>query len=116
MRALLITAGAGLLLSVGTYITGRVEGAKLTEAAQLKEQKLVQDARDAMLEAAAEKIANIKVVNRTNETRLEREIVRVPDFSKCDFGPDVKRVLDDALAGKTESPDNGFLPTPDPAP
>ncbi len=100
IQGYLIAGALGLVCSVGAYLYGRHDGKQIEEARQLAEQAIVDRAAQAMQERAAEAISKIKVINRTNETRLEREIVKVPDFSKCDFGPDVKRVLDDALTNK----------------
>ena len=97
-----LAAGA-LALGVAGFFGGIRVGGNLEIAKQAKIEQIVADTREAAQQAAAEEIGKIKIINRTNETRLEREIVRVPDLSNCDFGPDVKRVLDDALVGKTET-------------
>lgn len=117
VQGYLVVAAVGFVLSVGAYVYGRHDGKQIEQAKQLAEQAIVDKAADAVAERTAKAIADIKVVHQTNRTVLEKELVKVPDFSKCDFGPDVKRVLDDALTNKASSEPVGdsVLPGTNPA-
>lgn len=112
-----LAAGA-LALGVAGFFGGIKVGKDMEIAANAKTDQAIQEDRAATLQIVGEQIAGIKVVNRTNETVFEREIVKVPDFSKCHAGPDALRVLNDALAGRTAEagPAGGsVLPGIDPA-
>ena len=101
-----------LLLALGGVGAGGFKlGSDHEVASQARFDKKLEAVEQRSQSAAAEAISRIKVVNQTNATRLEREIVRVPDFSKCDAGPDVLRVLNDAITGKASAPaDSGVVP------
>ena len=107
-----------LALGIGGFFGGVKVGKNMEIAADARTDQAVQEDRAATLQIVGEQIAGIKVINRTNETVFEREVIRVPDFSKCHAGPDALRVLNDALAGRTaESGAAGgsVLPGTDPA-
>lgn len=107
----------GVLALLAALATGMKLGSNYQLGKAAREEVLIQTASEAAQKAAAEEIAKIKIVHQTNQTRLEREIVRVPDFSKCRAGDDAKRVLDDALANKAGTVPAGDLLVPgtDPA-
>jgi len=104
---------AVVLLVAGAGATGWHYGATVEAGKQAKTELLIQQAGDAAQKAAATEISKIKVVNQTNQTRLEREIVHVPDFSQCHTGPDAVRVLNDALTNKAGAQPTGHSVVPD---
>lgn len=91
---------AVLLMVLGAGAAGLRYGAQYERGKHAQEAVLIQQAADAAQRAAADEIAKIKIVHQTNQTRLEREIVKVPDFSQCHTGADALGVLNDALTGK----------------
>lgn len=101
----LIAASAGGARLGYNYATGKAA----------REEVLIQTASEAAQQAAAKEIAKIKIVHQTNQTRLEREIVHVPDFTQCHAGDAAKRVLDDALTNKAgaEPAGSGVVPGTD---
>ena len=106
---------AVLLMVLGAGITGLRYGAQYEKGKHAQEAVLIQEAANAAQRAAAEEIAKIKIVHQTNQTRLEREIVKVPDFSQCHTGADALGVLNDALTGKagTKSAGDRIMPPAD---
>ena len=90
--ALVLAAGGGFHFG-SNYAKGKAA----------REEVLIAKAGEAAQQAAAAAIAKIKVVNQTNRTRIEREIVKVPDLATCNAGDAVKRVLDDALTNRASS-------------
>jgi hypothetical protein len=75
-------------------------GSQYSDGKHARETVLIQKAAEAAQAAAADEISKIKIVHQTNQTRLEREIVHVPDFSQCHAGPGALGVLNDALSNK----------------
>lgn len=108
-----------LLVLLVTLIAASAGGAKLgynyAEGKHAREEVLIQQAGEAAQRSAADEIAKIKIVHQTNQTRLEREIVKVPDFSQCHAGADALRVLNGALTGQagTEPAGGGVVPKAD---
>ena len=112
-----LVIGLAVLSLVGTaggYIAGRMDGAKLKEADQLRDQAIVQEARDAMLEAAAQSIATITVRHQTIRQEVQREIIEKPVYRDCRHSVDTFRLLNDALQNRDiQPPDSGVLPRTD---
>lgn len=106
---------AVLLLIVGAGFTGLRYGMQYEKGRAAQNAVLIQQAADAAQKAAAREIANIKVIHQTNQTRLEREIVKVPDFSQCHTGADALGVLNAALTNKAgaEPAGNRVVPEAD---
>lgn len=94
-----VILGAVVVLG-GVFAAGIKTGNDYARGRAARDAVLVQQAVDKIAQETAVAISRIKVVNQTNRTRIEREIVKVPDLTTCRAGDDVKRVLDDALAGK----------------
>ena len=104
---------AAVAALAGSYLYGLHQGKAINEAAHAKEAAVIQRVSEAAQQAAAVAISKIKVINQTNQSRLEREIVHVP--GDCHAGADVKRVLDDQLTNKAgaEPASDSKLPSTD---
>lgn len=104
---------AVLLMVVGAGFTGLRYGVQYEKGRAAQNAVLIQQAADAAQKAAAGEIAKIKVIHQTNQTRLEREIVKVPDFSQCHTGADALGVLNAALTNKAGPQPTGDRLVPD---
>lgn len=101
-----ILLGAFVVM-LALFASGVKVGTSYARGQAAREEILIAKAGDAAAIRAAEAISKIKVVNQTNRTRIEREIVKVPALTTCHAGDAVRGVLDDALSGKAR---------PEPAP
>lgn len=107
LSALLAIAGAG---------AGGIKlGIDYAEGQHAKESVLIEKAGRAAQIAAAEQIAQIKIVNQTNRQVIEREIRTVPDYSACKHSPDGLRAINEALTGRASAPSNSVVPGTSPA-
>lgn len=113
LQGYLIAGLVGLLLAGSAYLKGRTDGAKIEEAKHLTAQALVDQARDAMIDKAAEAIAKIEVKHVTIRERLDTEIREVPTYVDCRHSPDGLRLVNEALTNGKESPNDRVLPEPD---
>ncbi len=106
LGALVVLLGtfAGGIKVGGDYVWDVILNHPKVKGRAAREEVLIAKAGEAAQQAAAEAISKIKVVNQTNRTRIEREIVKVPDLAICRAGDSVRGVLDDALTNKA-SPD-----------
>lgn len=109
-----VLLGAGLALVLAA-LGGFKFGSDYQKGKHARETVLIEAAVKKAQEEIAVVVRNIKVVNQTNRTRIEREIVKVPDLTACSAGADVRRVLNDALSGRvgTDAATDGVLPSPD---
>ena len=115
LQGYLIAGVAGLGLAVGTYFYGRNDGSQIEKAKHLEAAAVVEAARDAMIQAAAESIQKIEVRHQTIRQEVQREVIEKPVFRECRNTPDSFRLLNDALQNRQpEPPDSGILPTPGP--
>lgn len=106
-----IMLGAVMAL-IGSFFYGQHVGSNAELAKAAKQDAIVAAVAEAAQQAAAGEIAKIKIVHQTNQTRLEREIVHVPDFTQCHAGDAAKRVLDDALTNKAGADPAGSVVVP----
>lgn len=90
-------------------------GYDLAAGKAAREELLIEKAGDAAAARAAAAIADIKVVHKTIQNQLEREIIHVPDLNTCHAGPSVERLLNDALEGRAPAAGGGVVPGPNPA-
>jgi hypothetical protein len=106
-----------LVVLMATFAGGLKVGGDYAKGQAAREEVLIAKAGEKASQAAAAAISKIKVVNQTNRTRIEREIVKVPDLSTCRAGDGVRGVLDDALTGKArpDAAPGGGVPSPEPA-
>ncbi len=106
-----------LVVLLMTFAGGVKVGGDYAKGRAAREEVLIAKAGEKASQAAAAAISKIKVVNQTNRTRIEREIVKVPDLSACHAGDTLRGVLDDALAGKAgaDSASGSVVPGADPA-
>lgn len=112
----LAAALASLGLMVGAYFYGRHDGTSIERAKHLEAHELVSRARDAMIEAAGNKIAEIKVNHQTIRQEVQREVIEKPVFRECRNTPESFRLLNDALTNTARQPaGEGVLPAPSPA-
>ena len=101
-------------LAIGAYFYGRHDGTEIEKAKHLEAEAFARDARDAMIQAAAEAIGKIEVRHQTIRQEVQREIIEKPVFRECRNTPDSLRLLNDALQDKQpESPVGGVLPESD---
>lgn len=81
MIAYQLLGAAALCAACG--IGGYLHGVDVTEHSQLKQQAIVDEAAKAARSATAEEIAKIKIVNRTVNQKVIREISENPVYKDC---------------------------------
>lgn len=106
---------AVLLLCVGSAAGGLYMGVKFQTGKQATAAQLIVDAGKAAQSAAAVEIAKIKPRNIVQRSILEREIVKVPDYSKCSNSADGLRAINGALGNTAEPSGYQQLPGLEPA-
>lgn len=105
------------VVMLALFASGVKVGITHAQGQAAREEILIERASEKAARVAAEAISKIKIVNQTNRTRVEREIVKVPDLTTCHAGDALRGVLDDSLAGKAganAAPDS-VVPGTDPA-
>lgn len=112
MNPYLIIAALVAVLAAGAG--GFRLGSDHEVAAQAREQNHIAEAVDAANAAAAEAIANIKVVNKTIQNEVQREVQNNIVYRDCKHSPDGLRLLNQAITG-TKPADSGKLPEADAA-
>lgn len=106
---------AVLVLCVGSCVGGFYLGGKVQIARQASTAQLIVDAGKAAQTAAAAEIAKIKPRNIVQKSILEREIVKVPDYSQCFNSADGLRAINGALGNTSEPAGDSKLPGTQPA-
>jgi hypothetical protein len=110
----------GVTLLIGASgASGYWQGAKHKEAeiiAQAARDAVIgQEAQDKALAAAAERVIQLDVQNKTIHAKTEVIVREVPVYRDCKHSPDGLRNVNEALTGQAESPADGKLPTTDAA-
>jgi hypothetical protein len=114
--SILISVLAVIAIAGGCYLKGRGDGKDIERATQLTQQALREETREVMIQAAAEQIAKISIVNKTIYARATREVVEKPVYRDCQHTDDGLRAVNDALANRqTEPARDGKLSGADPA-
>ena len=67
-------------LFASAYFAGRHDGASLSEAAQVREEKIAKLAYDKAMEAAASAISKLEIKHVTYRQKIEREVKEVPVY------------------------------------
>jgi hypothetical protein len=88
---------AGLLACGLIFWTGLSAGQTLERGRAASTEQLARAMEAAALRGAAEAIAKNRPINRYQTEVLEREVVRVPDYSRCVHSADSMRALNAAL-------------------
>lgn len=88
---------AVLLAAIVLFGAGFKLGDDYRQAAEAREDKLIQKVSDASTKAAAKAIAGIKVNNTTIQQNLQREINEKPVYTDCRHSPDGLRAVNAAL-------------------
>lgn len=101
------------VLCGSAYGVGQYHGRGIEQGKQAAQTLLIEDVRNAAMEAAALAISEIKVENTTVRQELEREVRIVPDYSQCRNSPDGMSAINRAL--RAEPAGNGKLPDADSA-
>ncbi len=108
--ALLVGAsGAG-----GYYKGGKHKEASMV-AQQAREAVVAQEAQDKALAAAAERVVQLDVKNKTIHAKTEVIVREVPVYGACRNTPDGLRNINEALTGQEQPPTDGELSAADPA-
>lgn len=91
-------------LFASAYFAGRHDGASLSEAAQVREEKIAKLAYDKAMEAAASAISKLEIKHVTYRQKIEREVKEVPVYRsvECQHTPDGLRILNAALTNGAE--------------
>jgi hypothetical protein len=98
------------------YIKGRSDGHDIAYAQQAKNERIIAEAVAKATEAAAAEIAKIKVIHKTIQNEVQREVIEKPVYRDCRNDPAVYGLLNRALANSPgEPPGDGELPGADPA-
>jgi hypothetical protein len=99
--------------------SGYWQGAKHKEAEivaqQARDAVIGQEAQDKALAAAAERVIQLDVQNKTIYAKTEVIVREVPIYGDCHHSPDGLRNVNEALTGQAEPPADGKLPAADPA-
>jgi hypothetical protein len=84
------------------------------EAAQARDDRVAAVATEAAASAAAAAIAKVKVVNRTIQQEVQREVSERVVYRDCQHSPGQLQLINAALAGaKPEPAGRGFVPRAD---
>lgn len=97
------------VVTVGAYASGRIDGSRLAEATQAREERIAQVVTEKANDAAAKAIAAIGVRNVTLRQTLQKEVIREPVYVDCQHSPIGLQSVNDALANKAVAPGNGEL-------
>jgi hypothetical protein len=107
---------AVLAIGGGSYVKGRNDGKHLEQAEQLTQAAIREETREMAIQAAAEQIAKISIVNKTIYARATREVIEKPVYRECLHTDDGLHAVNDALANRqTEPAGAGKLPGTDTA-
>jgi hypothetical protein len=107
---------AVLAIGGGSYVKGRNDGKHIEQAEQLTQGAIREETREVAMQAAAEQISKISVVNKTIYARATREVIEKPVYRECLHTDDGLRAVNDALAGRqTEPASSSKLPGADTA-
>jgi hypothetical protein len=111
----LVILGAALIAS-GSYVKGRGDGKAIERAEQLTQAAIREDTREVAIQAAAEQIAKISIVNKTIYARATREVVHEIQYRECMHSSNGMQAVNDALANRQTEPASGVkLPGTDAA-
>lgn len=111
---LLLAAGLALSGAVGgAYVKGRADGRAVEIAQRVTIEEVARVSREAAMKGAAEKIAEIEIVNKTVYARATREVVEKPVYRDCVHSDDGLRAINQALTGRSESAGDGIVPGTD---
>jgi hypothetical protein len=97
---------ACLVAILGAGAGGFKLGADHEVAGQARAEKLVADAEKNMQDAAAKAIASIKVVNKTIQNEVQREVQTNTVYAECRNTPAGLRLLNQALTGDKPAGDS----------
>lgn len=112
MNPYLIIATLVAVLAAGAG--GFKLGADHEIAAKAREEKHIAEAVTAANKASAEAIAKIKIVNKTIQNEVQREVQNNVVYRDCKHTPDGLRLLNEAITGSKSAGDSK-LPRVDPA-
>lgn len=91
-------------------------GKDVETAAQAREEKAAQVARDAALQVTAEAISKIKVQHRTIQNEVQREILEKPVvYRDCAHTDDGLRNINEAITGRPQPASGGGVSGANPA-
>jgi len=99
----------------GTHIKAYQMGADHEVATQAREDAQIAKAVDAANATAAVAIAQIRPKYTTISNKLEKQLETHTLYRDCKLDPVGLQLLNQALAGGTEAPSDGKLPTTEPA-
>jgi hypothetical protein len=111
---LLIVAAIGLAIST-VYLYGHTAGRDACQADQNKQDATIRAAVDAATRTSAEAIREIKIVHRTVQQRVEREIQTNTVFRDCRLPDGVRDDINAAIAGRPVPAASGVVPPTDSA-
>lgn len=111
--------GASLVVAAaltGAYVKGRSDGRALEVAERAIMEEVARVSREAAMEGAAEKIAEIDIVNKTIYARATREVVEKVVYRDCVHSDDGLRAINEALTPSGAKPTgNSVVPGADTA-
>ena len=104
----------GFLLALAAAGAGGFRlGSDHEMAAKAREDKHITEAVEAANKASAEAIAKIKIVNKTIQNEVQREVQNNIVYRDCKHSPDGLRLLNEAITGSKPTGDSK-LPRTDP--
>lgn len=100
-------------LFASAYFAGRHDGASLSEASALRDEKIAQQVYDKAMEATFKAISKLEVKHVTYKQKIEREVKEVPVYRsvECQHTPDGLRIINSALTNGAEPAGDRQLPT-----
>ena len=96
--------------AAGAFWYGTDVGRDGEIAKQAAIEQAIRDTRQAALEGAADAISKIKVTNTTVQGKTETIVRERTVYSNCVHDPDLMRIINEALTGRTEPPGDRKLP------
>ena len=111
--ALLFAASIALAIST-VYFYGYSAGRDACQVDQKTQDDVVAAAVDAATRTSAEAIRDIKIVNRTIQQKVEREIQTNTVFRDCRLPDGVRNSINAAIAARPEPAASGVVPSADP--
>lgn len=112
IAGLLIVAAVGSAISA-VYFYGHMAGRNACQADQKTRDAIIQAAVDAAIRTSAEAIRDIKIINRTIQQKVEREIQTNTVFRDCRLPDGVRDNINAAIAARPDPAASGVVSSPD---
>jgi hypothetical protein len=102
-----------LAVVIASFATGFNVGRGLTEGQYAKEEVTRLNVEATVAKSVAEALSKQRPINQYRTQVLQREVVRVPDYSRCKHSDVAFGLLNDAIAGRPIASRDLILPEGD---